>query len=475
LVLKMKKNSKKLYWIIAIVLLVAAAVTFFSLRANNAKKAASANLQTVKVTRGDLTAIVGATGTVHARQNAVLAWQTAGRVEEIKVAIGDLVNAEDVLASLQDSSLPQSILLARSDLVAAERELENLKNSSLATAQAELNLANAKDAYHDAVYYGLKENAVRATDKNKMDEAKAALVLAQDRLDKAQDFYDRFANEPDDSIAKANALSNLAAARDNLRIAENNLSIFTDPPAVIDVEISQAKIAVAKAQLDDAQREWERLKDGPDPLDIRASEARIEAIKATIGLAQLTAPFNGTITDVANLVGDQVNTGTSAFRIDDLSQLLVDVEVPEVDINRIKVDQPVQLTFDAINAAEYEGRVVSVARVGTEAGGVVNFKVSVELLNPDEQVLPGMTAAVNIIVNQLTDVLTVPNRAVRLVDNKRVVYVLRNNTPTAVEVTIGASSDTVSEILSGDLKVGDLVILNPPTDFSNFRGSGMPF
>ena len=52
--------------------------------------------------------------------------------------------------------------------------------------------------------------------------------------------------------------------------------------------------------------------------------------------------------------------------------------------------------------------MIEVARVGTETGGMVNFDVKVEILNPDEQVLPGMTAAVNIIVSQVTDVLTGP-------------------------------------------------------------------
>ncbi len=57
--------------------------------------------------------------------------------------------------------------------------------------------------------------------------------------------------------------------------------------------------------------------------------------------------------------------------------------------------------------------------------GVVNFMVTVRITDADELVKPGMTAAVNIMVEKLTDVILVPNRAVRLVDGKRVVYVLR--------------------------------------------------
>jgi HlyD family secretion protein len=81
-----------------------------------------------------------------------------------------------------------------------------------------------------------------------------------------------------------------------------------------------------------------------------------------------------------------------------------------------------------------------------------------------------MTAAVKIIVDQLAGVLLVPNRAVRVKDGKRVVYLLRNNTAAPVEVTLGASSDSDSQVLQGDLKVGDLIVLNPPTVFSNTGG-----
>jgi multidrug efflux pump subunit AcrA (membrane-fusion protein) len=68
----------------------------------------------------------------------------------------------------------------------------------------------------------------------------------------------------------------------------------------------------------------------------------------------------------------------------------------------------------------------------------------------------------------------VPNRAVRVVDGNRVVYVLQNNQPVPVQITLGASSDTMSQVLSGDLKIGDLIVLNPPIQF-NSNGGPPPF
>ena len=113
------------------------------------------------------------------------------------------------------------------------------------------------------------------------------------------------------------------------------------------------------------------------------------------------------------------------------------------------------------------------AQAGDSVQGAVSFTVTVELTSPDANVKPGMTAAVTITVKQINNVLLVPNRAVRVVDNQRVVYVLRNGQAQEVAITLGASSDTQSEVISTNLKAGDLIILNPPSMlFTQPDGSG---
>ncbi|RIK51638.1 MAG: hypothetical protein DCC59_11390 [Chloroflexi bacterium] len=107
-------------------------------------------------------------------------------------------------------------------------------------------------------------------------------------------------------------------------------------------------------------------------------------------------------------------------------------------------------------------------QAGDTVGGVVSFTATVELTDADEQVKPGMTAAVSIIVEEVADTLLVPNRAVRLVDGERVVYILKDNLPQPVKITLGSSSDTMSVLVGGDLKEGDLIILNPPTNRGPF-------
>ncbi len=470
----MKKSSRKFVWIIGILVVLAIAAVIVVSRINK-QNAASASIQTQVLEKGDLLAIVGATGSVRANQTTTLSWQTNGRVAAVNMTVGDLVAAGQTLAELAETSLPQSVILAKAELVNAQRSLDNLVNSNANQAQAQLNLANAQQAYNSALWNQQVSNTARVVNPDQVDAASAAVTLAYDKVDKAEENYNRFSENADSDPLKAGALSNLANARIALENAQKTLNYYTQTPNSQEVSISDGKIALAKAQLEDAQREWDRLKDGPDADDIAAAQARVASIQATIDLVRITVPFDGTVTDVNVLAGDQVNAGSVAFRIDDLSRMLVEVMVPEVDINSIKVGQEVDLTFDAISNRAYTGKVVEVARVGTTTAGVVNFEVTIEILDADEQVLPGMTAAVNIVISNLQDILLIPNRAVRLVDGKRVIYLMKNGIQTAVEIEIGASSDTMSEFISGDVKEGDVIILNPTIDFSGFSSGRPPF
>ena len=161
--------------------------------------------------------------------------------------------------------------------------------------------------------------------------------------------------------------------------------------------------------------------------------------------------------------------------MDDLSHLLIDLEVSEVDINSLSVGQEVTVNFDAVQGKDYRGVVVAVAGAGTSSSGSVDFKVTVELTDADELVKPGMTAAVLIQVRNVEDALLVPNRAVRVVNSQRVVYVLTNadGTLNPVEVRLGATSDIYSEVVGGNLQEGDQIVLNPPATTELGPGSSM--
>lgn len=467
-----KKGKKRTsWWILAVLLL--AAITIVGVIVYRSRAAAAGEYETTQASRGNLIATIGATGNVHANQTAILTWQTSGTVSGVNVKVGDQVQEGDVLAFLAQTSLSQAVVLAQADLVNAQRNLDDLLVSTAQSAQAQLNLVNAQkeldnaksklDSFLAANHGGTSEDITNA---------QAKVTLAEENLRNAQAFYDEVKYLGETDPLRAQAYTNLYNAQQNLDNAKNNLDYFLLKPSGRDVEEARAELALAQAKVDDAQREWNRLKDGPDPSDVAAAQARVDAAQATLNLARIMTPISGTITEAQPMAGDQVSMGTSGFRVDDLSHLLVDVQVSEVDINSVTPGQPVVVTFDAILGRAYHGKVVEVARVGTSVQSVVNFSVTVELTDADQDVKPGMTASVTITIQSLEDVLLVPNRAVHLVNGQRVVYVLRNGQLSEIPLTLGASDDTMSEVLSGDLAEGDLLVLNPPVNFTPGQNGG---
>jgi HlyD family secretion protein len=404
--------------LIGLLVVVLVASAFIFVRRSNADT--TSQFQTAKAERGNLTATIGATGTVRAMQSAVLIWQAAGTVDTVNVKVGDNIPSDFVMAYLVKTSLPQSVIVAEADLADAQKSLNELMSSDTSRAQAVINLRDAQEAFDKANNWRIELNG-------KIHVKKIVYKKFRNRKIPILKEYRGYADEG--TIKKADE-----------------------------------DLALAKAQLDDAQREFDLLNNG-NMADITAAQARVDAAQATLNLARVISPFAGTVTESYPLPGDQISAGATAFRLDNLSSLLVDVKVSEVDINNVTVGQPVTLSFDAILGREYHGEVIEVTQAGTADQGVVNFTVTVELTDADSMVKPGMTAAVNIVVEEMQDVLLVQNRAVRLVDNQRVVYVLENGQPVKKDITLGSSSDTLSVIAGGDINEGDVIILNPPAEF----------
>ena len=427
----MRQFRKYRNLLLILLIVVIATSAFIYMRRSNANTATQ--FETAPLERGTLTATIGATGTVRAKQTAVLIWQAAGTVDTVNVKVGDNIPADFVMAFLEKTSLPQSVIMAEADLVDAQKALDDLLSSDTARAEAVIALRDAQEAYVKADNYLHYLQTSRRVPQTSIRTFLVRTWRGFEYQTKTKYFK---GPAPEDWIVEA----------------ENDL-------------------ALKKAQLDEAQRTYDRLTSGNET-EIAAAQARVDAAKATRNLARVISPFAGTVTESYALPGDQVSAGATAFRLDNLSSLLVDVKVSEVDINSVSIGQPVTLTFDAILGKEYHGEIVDVTQAGTVEQGVVNFTVTVELTDADAAVKPGMTAAVNIVVNELKDVLLIPNRAVRLVDGERVIYILVDGKPVKKEVQLGSSSDTMSVVAGGDIKEGDVIILNPPAEFGPGRPGG---
>jgi HlyD family secretion protein len=507
-----------------VVVLAIAAIVVFLNNPPSSTLTSQNDLETIQVNTGPINETISAAGTVSSNQSAQLTWKTSGFVGQTYVQAGDQVQIGDVLAELDRSSLSPGDILASAEVVSAQRALDDLLDSHLQASTALQAVEAAQEALDGALNPQLAqaaalqaiaeaEKAVEVADRklkiltapvsqSALDQAQANLVLSEKKLNDNQEMIERIEkklNKPEDKYKPWESrrrykkiMQGLDMQRIQLQIShENSQQRYQDlqtPPNPNDVAVAEAnlmdaqaqlmeaerdwerikdgtspaEIALLEAQLSDAQREWQRLKDGPDPADITAAQARLIAAQAAVEKIHLLAPFNGIITDVTSKTNDQVIAGTPAFRLDDLSHLWVDVGVSEIDINLVEVGQPVILTFDAILAKEYHGQVVEVSPVGVEASGVVTFLVAVELTDADQDVRPGMTAEVEIVVNKVDEALLVPNRALRSMPGKRIVYVHTEHADLElVEVAIGASSDKYSQVLEGTINPGDLIVLNP--------------
>ena len=464
------KRFLKWFLIVAAVAIVGfVAYTFIRTRSAQAQASAQNGLafETAPVERGSLTMTILASGSVRARQSAVLSWQASGKVGQVTAALGERVEADEVLADLDPTSLSQSLIQAQTDLINAQQALQDLKdNAGTNAAEAQSNLVAAQQELDDAVTARASLNYKRASNDT-IDAAHANVVLAQNEVDDAQSFYDQVKDRPESDQLRAQALSALATAKQKRDRNQANYNYLISGPDATEIAAADARVQLAETSLADAQRKYDRIKDGPSADDLKIAENRVTIAQAAVNQSRIVAPFGGTVTTLEAMPGDVVSPNQEALRLDDLSSVYVDLQVTEVDVNKIQVGQSAEVTLDAVTDGRYTAEVVEVGQVGTTSSGVVYFNVTLQLKESDPRVRPGMTASASIAVSSQEGVLLVPNRAIRSVDGNHVVYVRAPGAQGAglrpVTVQVG-DSDESKTIITDGLEEGDLVVTNPPTD-----------
>ena len=449
--------------IVIIVLALAGGGFFVYTRYSAAQtaQAAAAAVETAAIERGDLTVTISAIGKVRTNQSASFYWQTSGTVETVNAAEGQDVTTGDVLATLEQTSLDEDVILAKADLASAQQALDDLyTEAETAKVQAMADIVTYEEAVRDAQY--TLDNFTVPSNMAGMDAVEAVAAM-KEKLDAARTSFEPYKYLSSGNSTRKDLLTVFNEAQADYNTAINRLQYEYD-------------LEVAQANLDKARADYEKWKDGPLSADIESAKAKIAAAEATINLAKIEAPFDGVVTLAESRVGDQVSAGTSAFQLDDMTSLFVDVDVSEIDINQVAVGQDAVIAFDAITDKEYHGKVVKVSMTGVESSSVVNYTVTVQVTDPDKAVLSGMTAQVDITVAQKEAVLLVPNQAVQVVDNQTVVYVMNAGQPrTPVTVSLGAANESYTEVLDSELQEGDLVVLNASESSSgtDMLGGGM--
>lgn len=352
---------------------------------------------------GEFAPIVSATGVVLPQTWATLSVQAAGTIEEILASEDEVVEAGEVLVRLEgEETLQATLSAARYELVAASQALEALYEDpavrSAAAAQAVVEAEKAVDEAQRRL-----NNLLSSTDQADIDQAQANVILARDKLDKAREDYEPYANKPENNLVRAALLSKMAQAKKEYDAAVRLLNNLLGDAKPLDVAKAQADLELAQANLEAARKDYEILQKGPDPDDVAAAEARLANARDQLAAAEsalkdleLVAPFAGTVSEIYVRAGEGVTPGMPILLLADLSHLKVETtDLNEIDVAQVRVGDRATITFDALPDLEVHGEVVRIASKAA-AGSGVNYTVAIELDEIPEELRWGMTAFVDI-------------------------------------------------------------------------------
>jgi len=342
---------------------------------------------------------VSASAKVVAENYANLSLLVSAQELVLYVNPGEEVKDGDRLAMIPEDALPQSIILAESDLVSARRMLSDLMKSEKpkflaeqAKIQAEIAVDKARDQLESI-------KSTRASD-NVIQKTRAQLDLAREDLADAEEAYEKVEDNDDGDVLKAQATITLTDARTRVNDLTRQLNWYLEGSEPLDIEEKEAALSVAEANLADAIREYERLKEGPDPDEVLAAEARVKAAESVINQKYLIAPFNGTIIEVNAQTGESISPGVPVILLADLETLVVQTtDLSEVDIARVKIGDPVKVTFDSLENTIIPGKVSEIGLKNASGSGVY-YTVTITLDETPKELRWGMSAFVEIMTEE---------------------------------------------------------------------------
>lgn len=416
---------------------------------------ATGALPTAQVQRGTLAVNVRASGMLDARTRALLRFGAQGVVKNVFVQVGDRVQRGQVLAELDATALELALAQAQA---AYNQQLLNLEETRARADAWELEAARAAVTAAQFAYDAALKKAGMKNDQ--VIVAQTALEKAQLALQKAQAAYDKAVSEQagnqlelKEQLAQAKLDYTSAQANYRLQIA-----------ALEDAQVSNAASALASAQANLA-----KLENSPTPRALAQAQAQVE--QARIGLAQaqlqlsnaqLLAPFDGTVTQVnlENYAATGSSAQTQGIEIADLAELQVAVNVPEVDVVKLKPGQTVKLAFDVLPDRNLNGVLERIGFTGATEQGITSFPVIIRVTELDPQLRLSMSANATILVEERAGVLLIPNRAVWRKEGVTYAQVKSPAGIKEVEIMVGLQGEGQSQVLSG-LNEGDTVTLQP--------------
>src|SRR4030043_1512553 len=282
------------------------------------------------------------------------------------------------------------------------------------------------------------------------------------------------------------AKANLFSAKANLEKAE---AILIDAKRTMDRNKELfSKNLIAQSDLDTAETSYETAK-----ASVSAAKSQVAQTEAALSLAEtnlhytkIVSPVDGIVVsrnvDVGQTVAASFQTPTLFTIAQDLTKMQIDTNVDEADIGKVSVGQDVEFTVDAYPDLIFKGKVWQVRNAPITVQNVVTYDVVINVDNPELKLKPGMTANVSIIISTKKDVLKIPNAALRFKPSEKGpaapekkgpgVWILEKDKPKRIPVSPGISDGNYTELVSGDLKGGQEVIVESLANPKSGQSSG---
>jgi len=403
---------------------------------------------TAQVERGKMVKLVTATGTANAVVTVEVGSQLSGQVAELLVDFNDAVRRGQAIARLDDRTFKARVAQARAAVEVAEANVlvqeanwEGAK-SGFAGAEAETAVLQAATASARALFREAE------SDHKRKEALKAKGTVTESDFDRARAKRD-------------------AAAAD-LRGAEAKEAVH------------EQTIALARADLQRAEAEYLNAQ-----ANLAQARALLEQAEIELERTVIRSPIDGVVigrdVDTGQTVAASLEAPTIFTIAQDLHEMEVHARIDEADIGTIAVDQRVVFTVDAYPGREFDGRVIQMRKAPEVVQNVVTYTVVIATANPDLDLLPGMTALVRVVVTESDEVLKLPNAALRFRppdgtarasvirsldpgageagETTATVWVLEDGVPAPVEVRVGMSDGSASELTAGPLAEGQDVIV----------------
>ncbi|MCK4891042.1 MAG: efflux RND transporter periplasmic adaptor subunit, partial [Candidatus Pacebacteria bacterium] len=262
----------------------------------------------------------------------------------------------------------------------------------------------------------------KVTNQTNLDSAQAAVNSATSALNSSQESL---------AATQASVDSKINTAENAVKSAEGALKQAQDQLALKTAKPSYSEISLYTAQ-------------------VREARASAELIESQISDSILIAPQGGIITEINGEVGETITSAVNFISIIASENFEIKANISEVDIAKVKIDDEVEITFDALGPdKEFAGSVTEIDPAQTEISGVIYYKTTTIFSGDSEIIKPGMTSNLDIITAQKDNTIMIPFQALKEKDGQKYVQVLEDDVARDIFVEVGLRGDINIEVLSG--------------------------